>query len=204
MLLLALLLQTATLRVVPDTALIERDPTTRVGYANFDFVIASRAAAPVELASIVMTAHDADGRMLLRRFCDGSGLGPCIRTVPDRVVRPGGSTIVYNPFDELPAGVALGQLRYVLVLADTAGTVTDSLVTTVPLRDYAARADLVLPLRGRVLVFDGHDFYAHHRRWNLAHPVVGPLLRRNSGRYAYDFSIVDSAGRMYREDGARN
>jgi hypothetical protein len=53
-------------------------------------------------------------------------------------------------------------------------------------------------------VFDGHDFYAHHRRFNLAHPVVGKLFRHNSGRYAYDLSIVDRAGRMYRTDGLRN
>ena len=91
-----------------------------------------------------------------------------------------------------------------LALADTGGTVVDSLVAAVPLRDYVTRTGLVLPLRGRVLVFDGHDFYAHHRRWNLAHPVVGKLFRRNSGRYAYDFSIVDSVGRMYRGDGTRN
>ena len=208
MLLLALSLQTApataTVRIAPDTALIERDPATGVGYANFDILIASRAEAPLELVSIVMTAHDPAGRLLLRRFCDTSGLSPCIRTIPDRTLDAGGSTIVYNPFDELPAGVPLRELRYVLSLADTGGTVVDSLVTTVPLRDYAARTDLVLPLRGRVLVFDGHDFYAHHRRWNLAHPVVGKLFRRNSGRYAYDFSVVDSSGRMYRGDGARN
>ncbi|HYC32270.1 MAG TPA: M23 family metallopeptidase [Gemmatimonadales bacterium] len=210
MLLLALLLQAAvpaaalTVRVAPDTALVERDPTTGVGYANFDFVIASRAEAPLELVSIVMTAHDSAGRLLLRRFCDTSGLSPCIRTVPDRTLNPGGSTIVYNPFDELPPAVPLADLRYVLSLADTAGTVTDSLVVSVPLREHATRTDIVLPLRGRVLVFDGHDFYAHHRRWNLAHPVVGSLFRRNSGRYAYDFSIVDPAGRMYRGDGARN
>ena len=25
-----------------------------------------------------------------------------------------------------------------------------------------------MPISGRVLMFDGRDFYAHHRRWNLA------------------------------------
>jgi hypothetical protein len=209
-LLLALLLQAApppppaTVRVAPDTALVERDPATGVGYANFDFVLTSRAETSLELASIVMTAHDPAGQLVLRRFCDTSGLSPCIRTVPDRVLAPGGSTIVYNPFDELPAGLAPRELRYVLALADTGGAVVDSVVAVVPLRDYVTRTDLVLPLRGRVLVFDGHEFYAHHRRWNLAHPVVGKLFRANSGRYAYDLSIVDLAGRMYRGDGTRN
>jgi hypothetical protein len=209
MLFLALLLQAmpaapATVRVAPDTALVERDPSTGVGYANFDFLIASSAEAPLELVSIVMTAHDSIGRMVLRRFCDRSGLSPCIRTIPDRVLDPQSSIILYNPFHELPAGLPLRELRYVLTLADTGGTLSDSLMAAVPLRDYTARAELVLPLQGRVLVFDGHDFYSHHRRFNLAHPVVGKLFRRNSGRYAYDLSVVDSSGRMYRGDGARN
>jgi len=212
MLLLALLLQAAppsgvgtlTVRLAPDTALVERDPLTGAGFANFDFLFTSGAARSLELASIVMTAHDPAGAMLLRRFCDGSGLSPCIRTVPDRALDPGASTIVYNPFYELPARLPLRELRYVLAFADTAGNVADSVITTVPLRDYVTRTDLILPLGGRVLVFDGHDFYAHHRRWNLAHPVVGKLFHHNSGRYAYDLSIVDSAGRMYRGDGGRN
>jgi murein DD-endopeptidase MepM/ murein hydrolase activator NlpD len=214
MLLLALLLQAAptprpggvTVRLAPDTALIERDPVSGVGYANFDFLITSGAGSgpPLELVSIVVTAHDAAGAMVLRRFCDASGLSPCIRTLPERTLDPGASTIVYNPFHELPARLPLWELRYVLSLADTSGTVVDSVTTTVPLRDYSSRTELVLPLRGRVLVFDGHDFYAHHRRWNLAHPVVGKLFRHNSGRYAYDLSIVDSAGRMYRGSGSRN
>jgi hypothetical protein len=211
MLLLALLLQVAppsglAVRPAPDTALVERDPATGVGYANFDLLIArdSAAAQPLELVSIVMTAHDPAGALVLRRFCDTSGLSPCIRTVPDRTLGPGATTIVYNPFHELPARLPLRELRYVLSFADTAGTVVDSIVTIIPARDYVTRTDLVLPLRGRVLVFDGHDFYAHHRRWNLAHPVVGRLFRHNAGRYAYDLSIVDSAGRMYRGEGSRN
>ncbi len=209
MLLLALLLQAAPLpaplavRVAPDTALVERDPASGVGYANFDFVVTSGAAGPLELVSIVVTAH-AGGQLVLRRFCDTSGLSPCIRTIPDRTIPPGASAIVYNPFDELPAHLPLRELRYVLVFADTGGSVRDTIVTLVPLRDYTPRTDLVLPLRGRLLVFDGHDFYAHHRRWNLAHPVVGKLFRHNSGRYAYDFSIVDSGGSMYRGNGDRN
>lgn len=213
MLLLALLLQAAppgptalTVRLAPDTALVERDPATGAGYANFDLLLSRGPSAgpPLELASIVMTAHDPAGAMVLRRFCDGSGLSPCIQTVPARSLEPGATAIVYNPFFELPARLPLRELRYVLSFADTSGTVVDSVRVAVPLRDYSARTDLVLPLRGRVLVFDGHDFYAHHRRWNLAHPVVGRLFRHNSGRYAYDLSIVDSAGRMYRGDGSRN
>ncbi len=63
---------------------------------------------------------------------------------------------------------------------------------------------LGIPVPGRVLVWDGHDFYAHHRRLDLAHPVIGKLgLTANPGRYAYDLSVVDEKGLMFRGDGGR-
>jgi len=143
MLLLALLIQAAAasgpaalaVRLAPDTALIERDPASGVGYANFDFLVTHNASAgsSLELASVVMTAHDAAGVLLLRRFCDGSGLSPCIRTVPDRTLEPGATTIVYNPFYQLPARLPLGELQYVLAFSDTAGNVVDSVATTIEL-----------------------------------------------------------------------
>jgi hypothetical protein len=98
-------------RLAPGTALVERDPGTGLGFANFDLLITNGAAAgpPLELASIVMTAHDRTGALLLRRLCDTSGLSPCIRTVPDWRLDPGATGIVYNPFHELRG--ALRQLR---------------------------------------------------------------------------------------------
>ena len=191
MLLLTLLLQLGSppgpaglaVRLAPRTALVERDPATGVGYANFDLLISSSAAQPGSGAGLHRDDRAQPGwsTLVLRRFCDTSGLSPCIRTVPDRTVDPGATAIVYNPFHELPAGVPLRELRYVLAFADTAGTVGGRWTATVPLRDYATRTDLVLPLHGRVILIDGHDFYAHHRRWNLAHAVrrqaVPPQLR---------------------------
>lgn len=55
------------------------------------------------------------------------------------------------------------------------------------------------PLEGRFLVWDGHDFYAHHRRWDFAHPAFQKLgIHNNGDRYAYDLSLVDAAGRMFK------
>jgi hypothetical protein len=71
-------------------------------------------------------------------------------------------------------------------------------------RFYATKTDLVLPIRGRVLVHDGHDFYSHHRRMEMS------VLRRfgvNKGqfnRYAYDFSLVDADGKLNRTGGKTN
>ncbi len=191
-------------RVAPESVLVERETGSAQGYVNFDFLVSNRTAAPTELRSVVVTARDGRGEVVLRRFCDTSGISPCIETVPGRVIDAGGTGIVYNPFPVLPTGVPVDALRYELVFADSAGTRRDTVRVAVPIHEYRVRTALVLPVRGRLLVFDGHDLYAHHRRWNLAHPIIQRLFTGNPGRYAYDLSIVDAAGRMYWGDGSRN
>ena len=123
MLVLALLLQLAppsglAVRPAPDTALVERDPATGVGYANFDLLIArdTAAARTLELVSIVMTAHDPAGALVLRRFCDTSGLSPCIRTVPDRMRKLGGDPLA--PVLELAPDLGAALERLMRELAE--------------------------------------------------------------------------------------
>jgi hypothetical protein len=79
-------------------------------------------------------------------------------------------------------------------------------VATVRPAAFQPRTELVLPLAGRVLVWDGHDFYAHHRRWDYTHAGLRGfgICCANPGRYAHDFVAVDSAGAMHSGDGSRN
>ncbi|MBA3672334.1 MAG: M23 family metallopeptidase [Gemmatimonadaceae bacterium] len=64
---------------------------------------------------------------------------------------------------------------------------------------------LVLPLEGWQLVHDGHEFDAHHRRWDYTIPGLRALgYRSNFMRYAYDFVSTDRTGRMSNGPEARN
>jgi hypothetical protein len=77
--------------------------------------------------------------------------------------------------------------------------------TTVTPVEYRQPVALALPLKGRMLVFEGHDFYSHHRRVDVTNPVFEKAgIHRNSERYAHDLSLVDDRGAMYRTDGKRN
>jgi hypothetical protein len=40
---------------------------------------------------------------------------------------------------------------------------------------YQHEVALRLPLAGRVLVWDGHDFLSHHRRWDYLFPPIREL-----------------------------
>ncbi|MCP5045921.1 MAG: M23 family metallopeptidase, partial [bacterium] len=69
---------------------------------------------------------------------------------------------------------------------------------------YPQKTPLFLLLKGRVLIEDGHDFYAHHRRLSMEHPIVKKLgIKSNAGRYAVDFCSADEKGKLYRNQGHR-
>src|SRR4029078_3265684 len=63
---------------------------------------------------------------------------------------------------------------------------------------YATRSALVLPLGGRVLVYDAHDFSPHPRRFDYVfEPLRQLCFDQNFMRYSYDFVTVDAQGRTH-------
>ena len=117
---------------------------------------------------------------------------------PRRVVETGESILVFNPFHSLVGTVPLKKLRYVFTFRTEDGRTryrSDIVVNPVP---YETKTQLILPLKGRVLVWDGHDYQSHHRRFDYTRP---PFLERgnktNPQRYAYDFVVVNEQGLMH-------
>jgi hypothetical protein len=190
-----------TVTARPAPVYIER--STRGQHLQFDFVLRNQLEDTVRLTSIRITATDSAGKPWYVRFIDESGSDPSIATLPRREIPGRASILIYNPFYSFPPDVPLSRLEYQFTLArEKQEWKVESVVEPV---DYRQKIDLVIPLRGRMLVFEGHDYYSHHRRWNYLHPILQKAgFTGNSGRYAHDFSIVDSAGGMWRTDGKRN
>ncbi len=60
---------------------------------------------------------------------------------------------------------------------------------------YQTKTHLILPVKGRLLVWDGHDYQSHHRRTDFTERIG---MEGNFQRYGYDFVIVDDSGSIYR------
>ena len=190
-----------SVRALPDTAWIERGRGLQRVHVDFRFE--HGGPDTLELADIVVTARDERGRFLARRFISGNGTAPSIRTLPARTVSAGQPLLVFNPFAEWDAALPLASLRYRFILESS--TRAETVHAEVRPRAFPQHADLILPLAGRVFVFDAHDGLAHHRRLDTTFPPIAKLgLTRNPGRYAYDLSLVDEKGSMWRTDGKRN
>ena len=192
----AALLLSLTISAIPPTPLVE---TTKSGQAlNFDFLLENTTGEALELTEVEASILGADGTLILQRRLGGNGAS--IETLPQRQLAAGAKMVVFNPFAEFESDIPLQTIRYDF---DFDGRQRTSI--TVKPRLYALRANLILPVPGRVFVHDGHDFYSHHRRLDITGDMTTALgIQSNMTRYAYDFTVVDEKGAMHRGDGMKN
>jgi len=200
---LAVLLATA-LTVQPNPVYIETTSGGRQS-VNCDLIIESSSAAPLDIDEIELSVFDRAGKLVLRRFVDGNGTRPSIRTIDASEVPAKSQVLVFNPFHTFDPEVELASMRFIVRLSTKDGNTRERATVTVNPRPYAGAAKLILPVKGRQIVYDGHDFYAHHRRWDFTIPGLRQLgFRTNFMRYSFDFVPVDENGNMSRGDEEKN
>jgi hypothetical protein len=192
-----------SLRVAPAAVYVEEWPERRD--LNFEILVDNSGGPARELAAIELSAFDAQGRLQLRRLLDGNGVRPSIQTLPDRQLPANGKLTVFNPFASFARSQQLSKLHYELRFDGPEGTAPTRAAIDVSPRVAAPTAGASLPVRGAVLNYDGHDFYAHHRRFDTSFAPIAQLgFRGNFMRYAYDFVPVDARGESHRGDGEDN
>lgn len=173
---------------------------TGTNYLNFDFVLENSGADTREIKRITLSVLSAEGHLVHRQFIPADGAAePAMLTVPKRVVQPGGSLALFNPFYALPAHLPLERLRFEFAF-ETSG-ITPVRVAVIDVSPVARRpfTRLILPLDGPAVVYDGHDFYSHHRRIPLDNEFAKRTgLTTNPVRYANDWSSVGPDGRLSR------
>jgi Peptidase family M23 len=210
-----------SLDILPPCVYVERAATGQS--LSFDLRFTNVGAEPYRLTAIEVEVFDGTGTRIMRRlFNEQYGLRPPIETIPDRIVPAGGTLRVFNPLHTFPAELELATVRCtcevaehlpapeaerleewseLLEYAQEGGHIAASrgeakiLVAEVSPSEYQQKTELYLPLTGRVLVAEGHDFLSPHRRIDPEHPLAAGMgMRANSGRYADDYSIADGNG----------
>jgi len=189
--------------VQPATVWIEASDVAQT--LNFDFVVENNGPTPVGIDSIDLTVQDAAGQPVLRRFIDSNGFAPSIETIPGRVVQPGGRILVFNPFHTFRPDAVLHKLVYRFSLSIPQEAPDTQASVTVEPRVYVPRTVLALPVKGKLLIHDGHDFYSHHRRLNTEHPAARDLgIAQNFMRYSLDINPTDAKFEPFKGKGALN
>jgi hypothetical protein len=187
----------------PSPVYVEESATSRS--LNFDILVRNTTDAPLDVDEIAVSVYDRSGALVLRRFVDGNGTRPSIRTIDVSEVPAGGVALVFNPFHRFDRDVDLARLVYEVKLSGKKGTPVHAARLVVEPRPYVTKTPLILPMSGRMIVYDGHDFLSHHRRWDYTIPGLQQLgFTTNFMRYSYDLVPVDARGEMSSGDPARN
>jgi murein DD-endopeptidase MepM/ murein hydrolase activator NlpD len=190
--------------VKPERPIIEQRNGLQL--INFDFVLENTGAKPLHLNRIEISIFDRDNKLQVRRELDENGRPSGMTTIEKRDLPAGSAIGIFNPFFSFGEEVSLVKLSYKFFFNETGYRLATPLdyqymteVTAAP-QQYQTKTDLVLPIRARTIVFDGHDLYAHHRRIDPADPAVRKVLPYgNCDRYAYDLCPVNAAGEMYKD-----
>jgi hypothetical protein len=183
----------AQVKIAPAAPYVEA--TDSGDSANFDIIVTNRQAYAQTIDQIEVFYLDAAGKTLWERRIDGNGVAPAIETVPGRDLEAGASKMVFNPFPVQPPGRHAASVK-VKIRLNSDDHEAETLEATAALKP-APELDLLLPLSGKVWVWDGHDLLSHHRRWDYTQPAIdGFGFHHNAMRYSYDLVLVDAEGRM--------
>jgi hypothetical protein len=182
--------------VKPDRAYVERSETGQ--HLNCDFLLENLTDEDLLLTGIELSVFGDGGRHARRDFINRFSR-TSLEVPPRRILGGKQSTMVFNPFYSFASSVPLKRLRYEFAFATNDERVRHTSVTEVMPIVYETKTALVLPVKGWVLVWDGHDYHSHHRRMDYTLPVFrNRRMTTNFQRYGYDFVIVNEQGVMYR------
>ena len=173
-----------------------------------------RVDKTLRISQIEVSVYDSASQLVLRRSVNTDAFAPSIAVIGKQILAPGETIDVFNPFSEFESPVSLVALQYSFCLLresteqqreknrhrlpDDCDFLQQFAVSP---RRYEDETALILPLRGKIFVWEGHDLYAHHQRVPLGNSKVKSLgITANSNNFASDFIYVDEQGREYHDD----
>jgi len=187
-------LPTDALQITSRPSKIYREHS-RLGQAlNFDFIVENSTDETWAITVIEVSVLAASGQLIARKEINESG---SIQTIPNRELTAHSSALVFNPFFLFDHQLEFQTLRYKFTLTSATTEQTATLETVLTPETYQPQVSLRLPVKQRAIIWDGHDFYSHHRRFNYLHPMLQSMgFQANFQRYGYDFVPVNEHGEM--------
>jgi peptidase M23-like protein len=168
-------------------------PDRQPQYPNFDLIVKNGTGREIKIkelrATVLHRGQAVESRLIWSQALDLLGA--------QRAIAASSEGLLFNPlvFNSLEPG---RQLRYDVEFEGAAAPAS----MTVSPQPCPTRAQLVLPLTGRVLVLDGHDLFSHHRRFSYLHPSMKAFgVFDNPARFALDLVVVDAAARKFTGEG---
>jgi hypothetical protein len=192
--------QVVEIKVEPSIVYVEVAGSD--SHFNFDFALTGLSDRTLDLVFLKVAAYGPTGALVAHRYLNRNAVGPSgIETLGQTRIEGMSTLDVFNPFHSFRTEIDLTYLRYMFTFRD-AETGEDFYYGDVRVhpRLYDQRVSLNLPVRGLVMVADGHDYFSHHRRFamSLAREATMGAMQQNFARYAVDFVHIGDDGNTRR------
>lgn len=182
----------------PDRVYIERSEAGQ--HLNFEFLLQNRSAERLLLSAVTLSVFD-DKEMLARREFVNEYSRASLELARLPALEPGAVVLVFNPFHFFSNTIPVKNLSYEFTFRTPDRTRRHKAHLSIVPVFYETKTELMIPVQGRVLVWDGHDYQSHHRRFDYTRPPFPQRgIKTNSQRYGYDFVVVNERGLMYGGD----
>jgi hypothetical protein len=127
-----------------------------------------------------------------------NGVGnPSIHTLGKFELEGKSNLDVFNPFFRFSKNVPINYLRYMFTLIDK-DTREEFYFGNIIVKPeiYQQKVKLTLPLKEKLVILDGHDFYSHHRRIaiSLLKEFTKGVFKSNFNRYGLDLTVLGKDG----------
>ena len=167
---------------------------------NFDFLIQGLSDRNLIIRFIKIAVYDKQDKLITFKHLNHNGIGnPSMHTLGKFDIEGKDTLDLFNPFFSFPKEISIGYLRYMFTLRDK-DTKEEFYYGNVLVKPviYEQQVKLTLPMKGKLVILDGHDFYSHHRRVALSmlRKFTGGTAKSNFNRYGMDLSVLGDDGNL--------
>ena len=167
---------------------------------NFDFLLQGLTEKNLLIRFIKVAVYDKEDRLITFMHLNHNGVGnPSIHTLGKFDLEGKENLDIFNPFFRFSKDVPIKYLRYMFTLTDK-DTKEEFYYGNIIVNPviYNQQVQLSLPLKGKLVILDGHDFYSHHRRVaiSILEDFTGGIFKSNFNRFGLDFSVLGDDGNL--------
>ncbi|MBS1501150.1 MAG: M23 family metallopeptidase [Bacteroidetes bacterium] len=201
-----------SITITPSNPLIEKDAQGQ--YLNFDIIIRNTTKHVLTLATIESSVMDASVKPIVKQSISVNGEAAGIKAIGSTTLKPGETLDIFNPFYSVAQNVRITFLQYDFFFdyADSpqqretnkkrlSADFDLSVKKIITPRDFKPQIAFNLPLAGKLIVLDGHNFYPGQSGGPMGTAQqVEKIITSKANRYAYNLASVDDNGNMYTSD----
>jgi len=169
---------------------------------NFDFTLRGLTDRSLMIRFIKVAAYDENDSLITFRHINHNGVGnPSINTLGKYELDGKQDLDLFNPFYQFSKDLPISYLRYMFTFVDK-DTREEFYYGNIVVKPsiYNQQAKLSLPLKEKLVIMDGFDFFSHHRRvaLTLLREFTQGLFTSNFNRYGMDFTVIGDDGNLRR------